>query len=105
MSIKGLYDVLIEFESDPVYGDINDGRVYQTLIYDNDERKDAVLELRLPDYTTITQRWDELAPLTDPARKVTQITVKYPARERRAARYLTPTWPKPCARPCSSTWT
>ncbi len=76
VSVKGLYDVLIEFESDPVYGDINDGRVYQTLIYDNDERKDAVLELRLPDYTTITQRWDELAPLTDPARKVTQVTVK-----------------------------
>jgi hypothetical protein len=75
VSIKGLYDVLIAFESDPVYGDINDGRVHQTLYYDQQLRKDAVMELRLPDYNAIVKDWDRLQPFTDPLLTVALVLV------------------------------
>ncbi|WP_157986620.1 hypothetical protein [Chitinophaga alhagiae] len=74
VSVKGLYDVLVEFESDPVYGDINDGRVYQTLIFNNEQNK-AVLELRLPDYETIHKTWNSLHPFTDPSISVTALAM------------------------------
>ncbi len=60
VSVRGLYDVLLEFENDPIYGDINDGRVYQTLVSADVNAKSykANLELRLPTYSRIIKEYD-----------------------------------------------
>ncbi|NIG53822.1 hypothetical protein [Chitinophaga sp. Cy-1792] len=70
--LKGIYDVLISFDDDPVYGDINDGRISQVLIYGQQR---ATLEVRLPDYTLLQQHGAWLQALTDPAKTIAKVEI------------------------------
>jgi hypothetical protein len=59
ISIKGLYDVLLSLENDPIHGDINDGRVYQTIF------RRTTLELRLTEYSILATDWKKYGFLKD----------------------------------------
>lgn len=72
VTIKGLYDVQIALEDDPVFGDINDGRVYQTLTYGSSR---ATIELRVPCYEDILKKWNDWKDLIDNTITVTGVAL------------------------------
>ncbi len=79
----GLYEALLELESDPVLGDLNDRKIEQTVfVYDSEGQPHPLtLELRFPDWELLNQQQQEsFIQYEDPntkaafLRKITGIT-------------------------------
>lgn len=77
VNIRGLYDVLLEFDEEPV-GDLNSGKVKQNIVFPAGARSAlALLEMRLPSWHAIQQEPDKFRRFRSPASVVTGVVVRF----------------------------
>jgi hypothetical protein len=78
VTIKGLYDVLLEFDEEPV-GDLNSGKVKYNFIFPNGPATTATatIEMRLPSWHTIQGDLTKFKSLRQPDSAITEVKAQF----------------------------
>ena len=76
--IKGLYDVLVEFEEEEKSGNLNSGKIKYNFSFPNGVKlANAVVELRLPSWARLELDADKYKKLRNPASEITMVKVPF----------------------------
>ncbi len=76
--IKGLYDILVEFESEAGTGDLNSGKVKFNYIFPGaDGLSTALLEVRLPSWQQLQQDADQYKGFSNPKSRIISVEVPF----------------------------
>jgi hypothetical protein len=76
--IKGLYDVLVEFEDEEKSGNLNSGKIKYNFSFKNGQRlATANLELRLPSWAKLEEDRAKYKAFRGPESQVISVTVKF----------------------------
>lgn len=76
--IKGLYEVLVQFDDESSTGDLNSGRIKSTIpFFNSGELYHASFELRLPSWYEISQQMDKYKLFASETSSIESITVLF----------------------------
>lgn len=79
--IKGLYDVLIEFEDEEGIGDLNSGKIKYNFGFFTDPSEAvysmATIEMRLPPWRQIEEEKEKYSSFRNPQSRISGVTVKF----------------------------
>lgn len=78
ITLKGMYDVLVEFEDEEGLGDLNTGKIKYSFPFNvNGKLTNAIIEMRLPSWHEIEERPVDFELLRQPGTTVQQVAVKF----------------------------
>lgn len=79
VTVRGLYDVLIEFDDEDGLGDLNSGKVRHNFVFplDATHTATALIEMRLPSWHDVDEQAAKFKNLRNAASEVTNVTVQF----------------------------
>lgn len=76
--IKGLYDVLLEFEEEEKSGNLNSGKINYNFSFKNDAQwAKATVEMRLPSWAKLEEEREKYKSFRNPLSEITEVSVPF----------------------------